>query len=279
MTLPLKIQPMGIDENHREVLYKVPEITLLFWVVKLLTTAMGEATSDYLVSHINPYVAVLTGAFVFLFSIILQFSVKKYIAWIYWFVVAMVSVFGTMVADSIHVALGIPYIVTTPAFLAMLIAIFVVWKKSENTLSIHSIYRPRREMFYWAAVLATFALGTAAGDMTASSLDLGYFISGVLFAILFLLPGLAYRFLRANPILAFWLSYIMTRPLGASFADWADKPKRFGGLGYGTALVSVSLTAAIIACVTYMALSRKEDPNRSPQSVAFGDQEIPSEEV
>ena len=207
---------------------KVPEVTVFFWIVKLLTTAMGEVTSDYFVFQINPIIAVALGGIGLVIALVLQFSVRRYVAWIYWLAIIMVAIFGTMAADVLHVALGVPYLVSTIFFMVALVVIFVVWYMSEKTLSIHSIYTRRREMFYWATVMATFALGTAAGDMTASTMGLGYFASGAMFAILIAIPALAYWLFGLNEILAFWLAYILTRPLGASFADWAGETAQYG---------------------------------------------------
>lgn len=212
---------MNYSTHSGQLLRKVPEITIFFWIVKLLTTAMGEATSDFLVFKFNPYLAVFCGAVALAVSLVLQFYVRKYIASVYWLAVAMVAVFGTMAADVLHIQFGIPYVVTTSFFALALIAVFVTWYTSEKTLSIHSINTRRREFFYWATVLTTFALGTAAGDMTATTLGLGYFSSGLLFAGLIALPGLAYWLLGLNEIIAFWIAYVLTRPLGASFADWS----------------------------------------------------------
>lgn len=236
---------------------KVPEITLYFWIVKLLSTAMGEATSDYLVSHINPYVAVILGSLCFLGALVLQFFVQRYIAWVYWLLVVMVSIFGTMAADVTHIVLGVPYALSTTFFALSLLVIFTLWFRVERTLSIHSIYTTRREIFYWATVLATFALGTAAGDMTASTLHLGYLTSALLFAVLFVIPGLGFWAFGLNEIFAFWASYVATRPLGASFADWAGKPSAMGGLGYGSGWVSLILTVLIVVGVAFLTISRK----------------------
>lgn len=235
---------------------KVPAIGLSFWAVKLLSTAQGEVTSDYLVRQINPVLAVGLGGLGLLAALVLQFWVRRYVAWIYWLAVVMVAVFGTMVADVIHVRFGVPYLVSTAFFAVALAVIFVVWQASEQTLSIHTIYTRRRELFYWATVMATFALGTAAGDLTAITLHLGYFSSGVLFAILIALPALAYRFFHLNPILAFWLAYILTRPLGATFADWFGRSRDLSGLGLGTGSVSLALTVAIVFFVGYLTVTR-----------------------
>ena len=237
---------------------KVPEITVYFWVLKLLITAMGEVTSDYLVHQFNPYLAVALGGIGFAAALILQFSRHRYVAWIYWLAVVMVAIFGTMAADVLHIGLGIPYFVLTAFFVVALAVIFVAWYLSEKTLSIHSITTRRREIFYWATVMATFALGTAAGDMTAITLHLGYFSSGVMFALLFAATALAYWLLKLNGILAFWLAYILTRPLGASFADWMGKPQSLSGLGLGTGQVSLALTFIIVLLVGYLSLTRKD---------------------
>lgn len=257
--------PPRMQDVATQALRKVPEVTIYFWIVKLLTTAMGESTSDYLVYHIDPYVAVALGGVGLLASLVLQLAVRRYVAWIYWLAVVMVAIFGTMAADVMHVVLGIPYLVSTVFFLIVLAIIFSAWYASERTLSIHSINTRRRELFYWAAVMATFALGTAAGDLTAATLNLGYFASGLLFAVLFAAPGLARWLLGLNGIVAFWFAYIMTRPLGASFADWLGKSS-LGGLGLGDAWVALVLTILIVGFVAYLTVTRmdiKEDQRSS----------------
>ena len=234
---------------------KVPEVTIFFWIIKLLTTGMGETTSDYLVFNINPYVAVALGGIGLTVALPLQFVVRRYIAWVYWLAVLMVAVFGTMIADVIHIVLHVPYLVSSICFAVALAIIFVAWFATERTLSIHSIYTFRRELFYWATVMATFALGTAVGDMTASTLHLGYFVSGLLFAALFALPALGYWLFRLNAIFAFWFAYVMTRPFGASFADWFGKPQSFSGLGLGTGLISLVLVVFIAGFVGYLTVT------------------------
>jgi len=236
---------MSESEN---VLRKVPEITIGFWIIKLLSTAMGESTSDYLVFHMNPYIAVALCGVVLAGSLLLQILVRRFSVAIYWFAVVMVAVFGTMAADITHVVLGVPYPLSSAAFAAALAVVFALWHASEKTLSIHSIYTVRRELFYWATVMATFALGTAAGDMTAASLRLGYLASLVLFAVLFAAPLIARRLWGANEVASFWFAYVMTRPLGASFADWMGKGY-LGGLGIGDGRVAVVLTLLIATAV------------------------------
>lgn len=242
----------------QRLLKKVPEVTIYFWIIKLLTTAMGEVTSDYLVRTIDPVIAVTLGGLGLLGALVLQFAARRYVPWIYWLAVVMVAIFGTMAADVLHVGFGVPYVVSASFFLITLTAIFLTWYLREKTLSIHSITTRRRELFYWATVLATFALGTAVGDMTASTFGLGYFSSGVLFAILFALPALAYWLLGLNEIVAFWFAYIITRPLGASFADWVGRPVNLSGLGLGTGQVSLVLTLLICAFVAYLTVTRKD---------------------
>lgn len=240
------------------ILKKVPEVTVYFWIIKVLTTALGESTSDYLVYHIDPYLAVALGGIGLVVALALQLAVRRYIAPIYWFAVIMVAIFGTMAADVVHIVLGISYLVSTIFFAVALALIFLVWYASEKTLSIHSISTFRREMFYWATVMATFALGTAAGDMTAATFGLGYLLSGVLFLALFALPALAYGLAGLNGILAFWLAYIVTRPLGASFADWMGKLPGEGGLGLGDGLVSLVVAMVIIGFVGYLTITRRD---------------------
>jgi uncharacterized membrane-anchored protein len=259
---PMQLRPLtsGSTNQAQRAVLKVPEITIFFWIVKLLTTAMGESTSDYLVFQIDPYVAVVLGCIGLAVALLLQFLAPRFIAWTYWLAVVMVAVFGTMAADVLHVVIGIPYWVSTIFFASALAIVFVVWYASEKTLSIHSVYAGRREVFYWATVMATFALGTAAGDMTASTLGLGYFSSIVLFAVLFAAPAIGYRFFGLNPIVAFWFAYVVTRPLGASCADWLGKPY-LGGLGLGDAKVALVLTVLIIGAVTYLSVSRLDVPD------------------
>jgi uncharacterized membrane-anchored protein len=242
---------------------KVPELTLYFWIIKVLTTGMGEATSDFFVHGFNPYVVVIVAALALAGCVLLQLAMTKYVPWIYWLAVTMVAVFGTMAAGILHVYLGIPYIYSATIYCACSAIIFVLWYLSEGTLSVHSIYTRRREIFYWATVLATFALGTAVGDMTAVTFHLGFFDSGILFLILIAIPALAYRFLNLNEIIAFWFAYVITRPLGASFADWLAVPSSQGGLNLGKGPVSLVLTVLIIAFVAYLSISHR-DENRAP---------------
>jgi uncharacterized membrane-anchored protein len=254
----LRQHPAAAARGHG--LSKVPQITALFWIIKVLTTAQGEATSDYLVHRINPYLAVTLGGLALLVSLVLQFWVRRYLAWIYWLAVDMVAVFGTMVADALHIEFGVPYAVSSSLFAVILAVIFIVWYRTERTLSIHSINTPRREAFYWATVLATFALGTAVGDMTATTLGLGYLASGVLFTVLIFVPAVAHRWFRMNAILAFWFAYVLTRPLGASYADWLGVSHARGGLDFGRGPVALGIGVVIVALVGYLAVTRKDVP-------------------
>jgi uncharacterized membrane-anchored protein len=237
---------------------KVPAVTGLFWVIKVLTTGMGETTSDFLVKHYQPELAVVVVGLIFAGSLAVQFAATRYRPFVYWFAVVMVAVFGTMSADVLHVALGVPYAASSVAFAIVLTVIFVLWYRIEGTLSIQSIRTRRREFFYWATVLATFALGTAVGDLTATTLHLGYFASGVLFAVIFIVPGVAYRLGWMGGVLAFWVAYVTTRPLGASFADWVGVTHARGGLNLGTGLVSLVLAAVIVLLVAVVAVTRTD---------------------
>jgi uncharacterized membrane-anchored protein len=244
---------------------KVPLITAYFWIIKLLSTAMGEATSDYMVRTIDPVIAVLLGFTGFVIAMVLQFRAKAYNAWIYWLAVVMVAVFGTQAADVLHIKFGVPYIASTAFYAIVLAVIFILWYRAEGTLSIHSIRTPRRELFYWATVLATFAMGTATGDMTARTLNLGYLASGIWFLIAFAAVAVAHWKFRLNPILAFWMAYVLTRPVGASFADYIAFPHSVGALGAGHGTVALVLTVVIAILVGYLAVTRKdvEDPRQA----------------
>jgi uncharacterized membrane-anchored protein len=259
LQLPLIISPNDSRRGRlrsQPLAVKVPEITLIFWVLKLLTTGMGEAMSDFMGQHSVP-IAGAVGSFGLAYALWLQLRTPEYRAPVYWFAVMMVAVFGTMIADGIRDGAGLSYSVTTPLFAAVVATTFVLWYRSEGTLSIHSINTRRRERFYWAAVLGTFALGTAAGDLTAYSLKLGFWTSAVLFAVVFALPAIAYWRGRLNPILAFWAAYVVTRPLGASFADGFSKPTS-GGLNWGDGTVAGLALIIFIALVTYVAITKRD---------------------
>jgi uncharacterized membrane-anchored protein len=237
---------------------RVPQITAVFWLVKGLSTAMGESVSDYLVGVMAPPLAVLLGFAAFLAALMAQFRAARYRAWTYWSAVAGVGVFGTMAADVVHVAIGVPYAVSSLFYAIVLAAVFVSWRATEKTLSVHSIDTPRREAFYWAAVVATFAMGTAVGDLTAVTAHLGYGSSAILFAILMTIPAAGWYWLGWNPVLTFWTAYVLTRPLGASIADGLAKPRSSSGLGLGDGPVALVLALLIAALVAYLAASRSD---------------------
>lgn len=230
-------------------LARVPELTVLFWVLKILTTGMGETASDYLAHTIGPVVAVCLSGVALVVALAGQLSAGRYVPWVYWTTVAMVSVFGTVAADVAHVGLGVPYAVSTVAFAVALALVLWLWHRTEGTLSVHSIDSTRRELFYWATVLTTFALGTAAGDLTAVTLGLGYLGSAVLFAVAFAVPAVAHLRLGLGAVAAFWTAYVITRPLGASVADWMGVSVARGGLGLGTGVVTLAWAAAIVVIV------------------------------
>ena len=254
---------------------KVPEITLAFWVIKLLTTAGGEATSDYLSlgSHVTG-AAVEIGLLAL--GLIWQFRVRRYTAAAYWFLAYAIAIFGTGVSDTMHLVVGIPYAGTTLLWAIVLAGIFTVWYRSERTLSIHSIVTRRREAFYWATVFATFALGTALGDFTATTLGLGYLSSVVLFFVIIMIPAIAWRGFGLNPVVAFWSAYVVTRPLGASVADYVSKARSISGLGFGDGRTALIATVAVAIGVAYLAISRTDiqspaEPSSPGQETRAGD--------
>lgn len=245
----------GRESLHEPWSVKVPAVGVLFWVIKVLTTGTGEAASDWL-GNTNLVLAGVVGLGGIALALTLQLRATRYKPAVYWFAVAMVAVFGTMAADAVHVGLGVPYSVSTAFWAAVTAVVLVLWRRSEGSLSIHTITTPRRERFYWATVLSTFALGTAAGDLTADQLDWGFLLSGILFAAVMLVPALGWLRFGMNSVLAFWFAYVVTRPLGASFADWFGKPHSFGGgLGYGDGTVTLVASVVIVLLVGYLAVT------------------------
>ncbi len=242
----------------------MPQITAAFWITKGLSTALGESTSDYSVHEIAPQLAVVGGFAAFVVALTIQLRVGRYQRWAYWFAVAMVGVFGTMAADVLHVGLGVPYPVSSLLYAVVLAGVFACWQATERTLSIHTIDTTRRELFYWATVVATFAMGTAVGDYTAITVNLGYFPSAALFGGLILIPAAGYRFLRWNPIACFWVAYVLTRPLGASIADGLGKPRADHGLGWGAGPVAAGFAALMVVMVGYLALTRHDVQAHQP---------------
>jgi uncharacterized membrane-anchored protein len=236
---------------------KVPEVIALFWVVKILTTAGGEATSDFLKNWGN-IKGGGTEVLLFAIGLVLQFGTRRYRAIAYWFLAYSIAIFGTGVSDFLHLDVNIPYAGTTALWAVVLGVIFLVWHRTEGTLSIHSITTQRRECFYWATVFATFALGTALGDFTATALNLGYLASGILFSVLILIPAVAWWRFGLNAVVAFWCAYVVTRPLGASFADYISKPPSLSGIGFGDGPTALVFTVAVAILVLYLAVVRPD---------------------
>ncbi|MFZ0040951.1 MAG: hypothetical protein WAK93_06580 [Solirubrobacteraceae bacterium] len=236
---------------------KVPEIILVFWVVKILTTAGGEVTSDYLKTYGN-FGGGGTEVALFVIGLVLQFATRRYRAFAYWFLAYAIAIAGTGISDFLHLDVHIPYLGTTILWAVILAAVFWTWQRSEGTLSIHSVTTQRREAFYWATVFATFALGTALGDFTADSLNMGYLASGIFFSVVILLPALARWRFGLNSIAAFWMAYVVTRPLGASFADYISKPRSITGLGFGNGPTAVVFAVATFLLVAYLAIARPD---------------------
>lgn len=252
-----------VGVNRRQawvVATKVPEITAWFWIAKVASTGMGEALADFVYFRYGTLITGAFGAILLVGALALQFRARRYNTWIYWLAVVAVSVTGTMAADGLHIVVGLSYAVTTVLCAAILAAIFVIWYMTEGTLSIHSIRTVRREAFYWATVMATFALGTALGDLTAYTMKIGFFTSAVLFLVVIAIPLVAHWKLGMGPVLAFWFAYTVTRPLGASVADWLAVPHRVGGLDWGRGNVAMLLTVPILIAVAYMALTRIDQP-------------------
>jgi uncharacterized membrane-anchored protein len=249
---------------------KVPAVTAAFWLAKLLTTAMGESISDYSVHRFAPVAAVIAGFLVFAVVITVQLARPTFSTWCYWFTASAAAVFGTMVADVVHIQFGVPFTASTALFAIVLACVFFVWYRTEHSLSIHTVETPRRECFYWATVLSTFALGTAAGDLTAQTLHVGYFGSSLLFASLLVVTAVAWRGAGLNSIAVFWTAYVFTRPLGASIADWLGKPQTVGGVGAGDGVVGGALLVGVVAIVAYLAVRAR------PVSDAAGRQAVPS---
>ena len=241
----------------RTAIVKVPEVTVYFWGVKLLTTAMGEAISDFLVNDWNKYLGVLLGFVVFAVAMFFQLRSKSYSTWLYWLAVSAVAVFGTMCADVLHKVVGLPYAVSFVLYAVLLAVTFTAWYRSERTLDIHSVNTRRREVFYWLTVIFTFAMGTAVGDLTAMTFSLGYLASAFMFLAALCLPLAAWR-LGASPVLTFWVAYVLTRPAGASFADYFGMAKVVSGLGLGHGPVSAVLIVLVAAGIWFLKASGKD---------------------
>ena len=245
---------------------RVPEVTLAFWLIKLMAVTMGETAADYLAVNMGLGLTAtsIIMAAVLIGALFLQFAQQKYVPWTYWLAVVLVSIVGTLITDNLVDNFGVPLTTTTIAFFIALSATFALWYTSEKTLSIHEIFTFKREAFYWLAILLTFALGTAAGDLVAERFGLGYFATGILFGMIIASLAFGYFALKLDSILAFWLIYIFTRPLGASFGDYLSQPADYGGLGLGTIITSAIFLGAIAVLVGYLTFMRREAPGLRP---------------
>lgn len=248
-----------IDDGERHLLNKVPEVTIFFWLIKVLATTVGETAADYLNFNLHfglTGTSMLMSALLAIFLIV-QIRAREYVPWLYWLVVVLISIVGTLISDNLVDNLGVSLETTTLGFSLALLATFVSWYAVERSLSIHTIVTTRREIFYWATILFTFALGTAAGDLIAEGMNLGYSKSALLFGGLIVVTALAYYLFKVNPIAAFWIAYILTRPLGASCGDLLSQPLANGGFGLGTTVTSSLFLAAIAGLVVYLSFVRR----------------------
>jgi uncharacterized membrane-anchored protein len=248
------------ERDFGKLVNRVPEVTLVFWILKILATTVGETAADVLSTtfKLGTVVTSYVMAILLLISLVFQLRAKRYVPPIYWVVVVFISVVGTLISDNLVDNLGIPLATTALIFTVALAAVFVSWYLSERTLSVHTIYTIGRELFYWAAILFTFSLGTSGGDLLSESLGVGYALSGVIFAAAIALIYFAYRLKLFNEVLAFWLAYILTRPLGASMGDLLTQPRDAGGLGLGTIQVSVVYLLAIVGFVIHLTRQEKK---------------------
>jgi uncharacterized membrane-anchored protein len=246
----------------RRLLRKVPEVTVFFWLIKVMATTVGETAADFLNDHVG---LGLTGTTLVMSALLVgalvaQFRSERYVPATYWVTVVLISVVGTLAADNLVDNFGVPLIVTTVGFGAVLAVTFGAWYRSEGTLSIHTIVTARREAFYWAAILFTFALGTSAGDLVAEELHLGYQVSALIFAALIGGVAVAHSRFRVDAVLSFWAAYVLTRPLGASVGDYLSQPHRHGGLELGTIKTSAVFLAVIFGLVSYLSVTRLDTP-------------------
>ena len=272
MTSPQAVSSPPVLSAGRRMLNKVPEITVYFWVIKVLCTTVGETFADNLNENLGlglTNTSYIMGA-VLIAVIVAQFRARRYVPGIYWLAVVLVSVVGTLVSDNLVENYGVTLETTTIAFSACLIATFAIWYWSERTLSVHTIFTTRREAFYWATILFTFSLGTSAGDLISEKLELGYLPTVGIFAGAIAIIAFCHFALRMNAILSFWLAYILTRPLGASIGDYLASPTEEGGLGLGTTVTSIIFLSTILALVVFLAVSKRDVIRTGPIPVAAG---------
>lgn len=249
-------QPARLPRSPRELLNKVPEVTAVFWIIKVLATTVGETFADYLNVTLGFGLA-LTSIFMavlLVIALVAQFRLQRYVPAVYWLAIVLISVVGTLITDNLTDNLGVPLPVTAAVFAVLLTGTFVAWFAVERTLSIHSIRSTRREAFYWLTVLFTFALGTAAGDLLAERLNLGYVLSLIVFAAAIAVVAFLYYVVKLNSVVAFWIAYVLTRPLGASTGDLLSQPSADGGLGLGTTGTSVLFLGVILVLVTGLSI-------------------------
>jgi len=245
---------------------KVPEVTIFFWIIKILATTVGETAADYLNENLGLGLTVTTYLMtgLFLVALVVQFRTKRYVPMVYWVTVVLISIVGTLITDNLtdkyHVALEL----TTAVFAVALAVTFTIWYREEHTLSIHSIFTPRREAFYWLAILFTFALGTAAGDLIAERFNVGYWKSAVLFGGCIATVYLAWKVFHLNEVLAFWIAYILTRPLGASVGDFLSQPTKHGGQGLGTTTTSFVFLSLILVVVVFLTITKRDQVRAEP---------------
>ncbi|MET4082614.1 putative membrane-anchored protein [Pedobacter sp. UYP30] len=249
----------------KNMLNKVPAVTLAFWIIKILATTIGETAADFL--NVNLGLGLVNTSYVMtvllIIVLVIQFRYKKYVPWIYWLVVVFISIMGTLISDNLVDNLGVSLVTTTVCFGTGLIIVFIAWYASEKTLSVHKINSTKREFFYWAAILFTFALGTSGGDLISERLGLGYPLAAALFSGTILLIFLSYKYLKLNAVLAFWLAYILTRPLGASIGDLLTQSPKDGGLGVSITIVNAVFLAVIIGLVSYLSILEAKKPQEN----------------
>jgi uncharacterized membrane-anchored protein len=250
---------MELDMHNKSsgLINKVANITILFWVIKIISTTVGEASADFFRHHFGSSI-IIVALMLLLGSIVVQIRFKRYVPWMYWAVISLIAIFGTMFADGVH-HLGVPLTVSTISFIVLLLLTLGIWYASEKTLDVHSIYTTKREIFYWTVIFFTFALGTAAGDLVAGSFHLGYLDATLLFgAVIIIIPFILYV-LKINQIALFWITYILTRPFGAAGADLLGKPVPHGGFGLGDGTTSLITLAIMVALVTWLSIAHKKE--------------------
>ena len=278
-------ETLNDNSTFKLMLNKVPEITAFFWIIKILATTVGETAADFLNVNLNLGLTMTTYIMsgLLILTLYFQFKSKRYVPGIYWLAVVLISIVGTLITDNLVDNFGVPLMTTTIIFAIALTVTFIAWFISERTLSIHTIYSAKREGFYWFAILFTFALGTAAGDMVAEGLNIGYLNSAIMFAAMIAIIGLSYYFFKINAVLSFWAAYILTRPLGASLGDYLSQPKEEGGMALGTVGTSAIFLITILVVVSYLTMTKKDQKRAanegSEDSLTEGNNGVYSEAI